>query len=79
MGVPKPMHIAKKRNQTGSIMKELERKGLVELNEAVMMELTGGSFLRSITPWAIISSIISNWGDIRQGFSDGYHQVAPRY
>ncbi len=79
MGVPKPMHIAKSRIYQTGIMKKLDLKMLTELNEAEMLALNGGGFLKSITGWALISSIIENWQDIREGFSDGYAQLPPRH
>ncbi len=60
-------------------MKKLDLKMLTELNEAEMLALNGGGFLKSITGWALISSIIENWQDIREGFSDGYAQLPPRH
>lgn len=60
-------------------MKKLELKSGMELKEPEMMALNGGSFLKSFTAWGIISSMISSWGDIREGFSDGYNQVSPRH
>jgi hypothetical protein len=60
-------------------MKKFELKGATELEEQEMMALNGGGFLRSISAWAIVSSIIQNWQDIREGFSDGYSGSAPRY
>jgi hypothetical protein len=79
MGVPKPMHFAKSRIYKTGIMKKLDLKMVTELDEPEMMALNGGGFLRSVTGWALISSIIENWQDIRQGFSDGYAQQPPRH
>lgn len=63
-------------------MKKFALSGADDLKEEEMLALNGGSFLgwlKSGLGWAIASSIISNWGDIREGFSDGYNQVPPRW
>jgi hypothetical protein len=60
-------------------MEKLEMKGLTELEEQEMMSWTGGGFLKSLSAWAIISSMIENWKDIREGFSDGTGDKPPRY
>jgi hypothetical protein len=52
------------------------------LQEEEMQILNGGSFgdwLKTGIAWSLVSSIISNWGDIREGFSDGYNKLPPRY
>lgn len=60
-------------------MEKLKMKGMTELGEQEMMSWKGGGFLKSLSAWAIISSMIENWKDIREGFSDGISGKPPRY
>lgn len=54
--------------------------GMVPLSREEQLETTGG------VPWllpaligGLIISAMNNFGDIREGFSDGYNDVKPRY
>jgi hypothetical protein len=58
--------------------KELELPGLKELCEREKMEFRGGSLFTPIW-WSIAASFVSNFGDVRDGFSDGYGIKPPRY
>jgi hypothetical protein len=79
MGFPKPMRVAKSRSIKFLFMKmkELELSGSTELSKQEMNEIHGGG----IAPgWlAILWSAVSNFGDIREGFSDGFNNKPPRY
>lgn len=46
----------------------LENLNLVELNAQEVQETDGGNWLE-----VIVSSAIENWGDIKQGFKDGWN------
>jgi len=58
-------------------MMELELAGSTELNDLEMNEIHGGG----VAPgWlALLWSAVSNFGDIREGFSDGFSGKPPRY
>ena len=63
-------------------MKNIELNGMRSLQEEEMQIVNGGSFgdwLKTGIVWSLVSSVISNWGDIREGFSDGYNKLPPRY
>jgi hypothetical protein len=56
---------------------ELELPGSSGLSEQEMKELLGGG----ISPiwWAVVWDAVNNFGDIREGFSDGFSGKPPRY
>jgi len=59
---------------------ELEWPGLRELSNQEMMEVNGGGWLSSLGIWgAIAASFINNFGDFRDGVSDGVSGKPPRY
>jgi len=63
-------------------MKNIELNGMRSLQEEEMQIINGGSFgdwLKTGIAWSLVSSIISNWGDIREGFYDASHHLPPRY
>jgi lactobin A/cerein 7B family class IIb bacteriocin len=55
---------------------KLDVPGLIELGQEEMKMVDGG-----LAPiwWAVIWSAVSNFGDIRQGFSDGLSGKPPSY
>jgi hypothetical protein len=58
--------------------KELELPGSVDLDIGEMKTLNGGGIAGPIW-WSVIWSAVSNFGDIREGFSDGLNGKPPRY
>ena len=56
-------------------MKNLNEEGLVLLNEKELCKISGGfwQFFPPALAIALVVSAINNWGDIRQGFSDGWN------
>ena len=58
----------------------LQNLNLVELNAQEVQEVDGGV---NWTPWGVAAAIavsaFENWGDIREGFSDGINGRKPRY
>jgi hypothetical protein len=80
MGFPKPMHVAKSRIQIFFMKKkELELQGSVGLCDQEMKEIRGGAVSPAPIWWAVLWSAVTNFGDIREGFSDGVNGKAPRY
>jgi hypothetical protein len=57
----------------------LDLPGSVELSDQEQKEFRGGSWLSSAAWWSIAASLVSNFGDIREGFADGFAQKPPRY
>lgn len=54
--------------------------GLKEMDENETLNTTGGLFWIPATVLiAIAISAVSNFGDIRHGFSDGWSGLPPRY
>jgi hypothetical protein len=54
--------------------------GAEELTALEKKEIQGGGLLSSLGLWgAIAASFISNFGDFRDGVSDGAHKIPPRY
>ena len=63
-------------------MKQMEMclPGSLELSDQEKMEIKGGGLLTSLGVWgAIAASFISNFGDFREGASDGVNAKPPRY
>jgi hypothetical protein len=59
---------------------ELEWPGSTELSEQEMKNTEGGGWLSPLALWtALAGSLISNFGDLREGISDGTKAVPPRY
>ena len=60
-------------------MKEnaLELPGSTELSDQEMKTIYGGGLAPGW--WAVIWDAVNNFGDIRQGFSDGFNGTPPRY
>jgi hypothetical protein len=58
--------------------KQFELPECEELGAQEMKAIHGGL---SISPawWAVIWNAVNNFGDIRQGFSDGFSGKPPRY
>ena len=56
---------------------ELELPGSTELSDQEMESLYGGG----ISPiwWGVIWDAVNNFGDIREGLSDGFNGKPPRY
>jgi len=59
--------------------KELDLPGLVKLGEPEMKEIKGGEAIPAPVWWAVLWSAVNNFGDIREGFSDGISGKPPRY
>jgi hypothetical protein len=57
---------------------ELDLTGSTELTEEEKIKFQGGSWITPVL-WSIAASFISNFGDAREGFSDGYALKPPRY
>jgi hypothetical protein len=57
---------------------ELDLPGSVELSDQEKMEIQGGGWLTPVF-WSIAASFMSNFQDVREGFSDGIAGKAPRY
>jgi len=78
MGFPKPMQFANSRNEKISFMKKMEWNlmGTEEISEKEMKSIEGG--LAALW-WAVLWSAVSNFGDIREGISDGINGKPPRY
>jgi hypothetical protein len=55
----------------------LELPGAVELGSEEAKDINGGA----ISPfwWALIFDAVNNFGDIREGVSDGFNGKPPRY
>jgi hypothetical protein len=63
-------------------MKQMESclPGLEELSDPENKAIQGGSLISPIAFWgALAASFISNFGDFREGFSDGANAKPPRY
>jgi hypothetical protein len=60
-------------------MKIPELAGLSLLDDQELMRCRGGGFFKSFSAWAIISSLIENWQDFREGFGDGNGSKPPRH
>lgn len=58
---------------------ELSHCDLTEMNATELKEVDGGSW----PPYAILAgfviSAMNNWGDIREGYSDGASGAGPRH
>lgn len=54
-------------------MMDLNKMGLEPTIQSEMLQIDGGSFLSWIPllPAALATFVISNWSDIKKGFSDG--------
>jgi hypothetical protein len=57
---------------------EFELPGCEELGDQEMKAIHGGLGL-SPAWWAVIWNAVNNFGDIRDGFSDGINGKPPRY
>ncbi len=55
----------------------LEAGGCRSLTAAETDAVWGGSIPPLV--WTILSSLVSHFGDFREGISDGYNYRAPRY
>lgn len=51
---------------------------ITSLSEDELLYCRGGG-LPAAGWWALASLIIGNWGDVREGFSDGVSGKPPRY
>jgi hypothetical protein len=61
-------------------MKEWDLPGAEELSPEEKNEIQGGGLLSSLGVWgAIAASFINNFGDFRNGVSDGANKIPPRY
>jgi hypothetical protein len=58
---------------------ELGRMGLTPMNRSECERENGGFFIPAALAFALIASAIDNFGDIRQGFSDGYNLRPPSH
>ncbi len=60
--------------------KEWDLPGAEELTPQEKKEIQGGGLLSALGLWgAIAASFINNFGDFRDGASDGLHGRSPRY
>ena len=81
---PIPMHTAKNKGKTKTnFMKTMELKAMglnpIETRESV--EINGGLswWSKAISGASVFWSAVSNFGDIREGFSDGWNGKKPRH
>jgi hypothetical protein len=56
---------------------ELAGTGLQPLSESERYNSGGGEI--PFVVWSILSSLVSNFGDFKQGVSDGFNLKPPRY
>ena len=56
---------------------ELNKMGLTQLDAAESGTIQGGTWWIPLS--GLIMSFISNFGDVREGFSDGIHGRKPRH
>ena len=60
--------------------KKPEWPGSTELSEQEMKKIEGGGWFSPLALWgALAGSLISNFGDFREGISDGAKAIPPRY
>ncbi len=57
---------------------ELDLPGSIELSDQEKKENLGGGWLTPVF-WSIAASFVSNFQDVREGFSDGISGKSPRY
>jgi hypothetical protein len=57
---------------------EMDLPGSAQLSSQEMQEIQGGSWLTPVF-WSIAASFVSNFGEFREGVSDGSKAVPPRY
>jgi hypothetical protein len=57
---------------------ELNLPGSMELSDQEKKEVQGGGWLTPVF-WSIAASFVGNFGDFREGFSDGFTPKPPRY
>ena len=56
----------------------LDLPGSTELSDQEKKDFMGGSWLTPVF-WSIAASLVSNFGDFREGLMDGYNHTPPRY
>ena len=51
---------------------DLNKMGVMPMNNSEMEGVSGGSIWGSLAAWAI-QEVINNWDDVKAGFKEGYN------